>query len=189
MGCMIGFVKRDQTIDKSAVEEGDKLIGLASNGLHTNGYSFAQKILFQRKKLKLTDVVEPLEISLQEELLKPHRLYLKPVLDAREKFSIKGLNHITGGGITGNLPRSLPEGFSACIVDHSWDVPPIFKLLREYGKVDRDEMFGTFNMGIGLIVIASPCDVPGLMKLFQQHGERAYLIGEVVKGDGTILLK
>jgi phosphoribosylformylglycinamidine cyclo-ligase len=189
VGCMIGFVPRKRVVQKSAIEEGDKLIGLASNGLHTNGYSFAQKILFQRKKLKMTDVVDPLENNLQDELLLPHRLYLKPVLEALEKFTIKGLAHITGGGITGNLPRTLPEGFSACIVDQSWDVLPVFKILREYGKVDRDEMFRTFNMGVGLIAIVSPSDVPSLMKLFQQHGERPYLIGEVVKGDGTVLLK
>jgi len=189
VGCMIGFVKKEARVEKSSVQEGDKLIGLASNGLHTNGYSLAQKILFQRKKLKLTDVVAPLERSLGEELLRPHRLYLKPVLGSLEKFRVKGLNHITGGGMVENLPRSLPEGFSACIVDHSWDVPPIFKLLREFGKIDREEMMRTFNMGIGFIVIVSPCDVPAVMKHFQECGEKAYLIGEIVRGDGSVLVK
>ena len=174
VGFIVGVVERERIINGSKIEEGDLILGLPSSGLHTNGYSLVRRIFGERRE-ELERYYPELGGALGEELLRPHRLYLKilkPVLHL-----VKGLAHITGGGIPGNLRRILPEGLAARIEKSSWEIPPIFKLIRERGKVSEEEMFEVFNMGIGMIAVCSPKDLAEFKKLVPE----ALLIGEVIK--------
>jgi phosphoribosylformylglycinamidine cyclo-ligase len=157
-GFIVGAVERDRLIDGRAIAPGDVLIGLPSSGLHTNGYSLARSIAFDRLRLTVTDRVDELGASVGEALLAPHRSYLPVVRPLLESSAIKGMAHITGGGITDNLPRVLPRGTDAVIRPGSWDVPPIFQWLERAGGVPRADMLRTFNMGIGLILVVAPAD-------------------------------
>ncbi|MFZ5986976.1 MAG: phosphoribosylformylglycinamidine cyclo-ligase, partial [Bacillota bacterium] len=150
-GFAVGIVDRVKVIDGKNIKEGDKLIGLASSGIHSNGYSLVRKLLAPRKD-KLLEEIKVLGTTLGEELLKPTRIYVKTILDLKDKFEIKGISHITGGGFFENMPRMLPEGFGIKIVKGTWPVLPIFNLLQNLGSVDEKDMFNTFNMGIGMAI-------------------------------------
>ncbi|MEP6955319.1 MAG: AIR synthase-related protein, partial [Chthoniobacterales bacterium] len=177
-GCIVGVVDRKQMIDGSRIRAGDVILGLASNGLHTNGYSLARKILFEKMRLKPGAKLPGFNRSLGEELLRTHRNY-QPQL-ARASFKqIHGLAHITGGGLLDNLPRVLPKTCDAVIDTKSWKVPPIFKLLAEQGRVPPDEMYQVFNMGVGMAVIVSAQNATELARTL-----RARRIGEVTDGTG-----
>ncbi len=174
-GFIVGVVEKDKIITGETISAGDAIIGLPSSGLHTNGYSLVRKIF---SVSQLPSYYPELGRTLGEELLEPHRCYyrqLKPLLP-----KIKGMAHITGGGLVDNVPRILPKGVTARFHTQSWAVPPIFQLIERQGKVDRDEMFHVFNMGIGMVVICSPGDADHIMG--QLPG--AKVIGEVVKGVG-----
>jgi phosphoribosylformylglycinamidine cyclo-ligase len=162
-GFIVGAVERDRLIDGRAIGPGDVLIGVASSGLHTNGYSLARSIVFEKLGLKVNDRVEELGTTVGDALLTPHRSYLPDVRPLLESMVIKGMAHITGGGITDNLPRVLPRGTAAVIHRGSWDVPPIFQWLERAGAVPREDMLRTFNMGIGLILIVAPAHADGVL--------------------------
>ncbi len=185
-GSIVGLADRTNLIDGRSIASGDCLIGLPSSGLHTNGFSLARQIVFERAGLTVDDRVERLDAdaTVGEVLLRPHRSYLSllgPVLGSN---AVKGLAHVTGGGITDNLPRVLPQGVSAEVDRTAWEVPPVFTFLQEVGQVPDDDMYRTFNMGIGMIVVCDAGDVDALRHTFAEAGERdSVVIGRVVDAD------
>jgi phosphoribosylformylglycinamidine cyclo-ligase len=185
-GFAVGVVDRDRIIDGSSIRPGDIVIGLPSSGLHSNGFSMVRKIFFGMAKLSTGDYIPELGCTLGEELLKPTRIYAGTVLELIENFEIKGIAHITGGGFFENLPRVLPKGRDIIVRRSSWEVPPVFHLIQKTGDVDEREMFSTFNMGIGLVLITSPYEGDKLVSLLKTKGEKACIIGEVVDGNGEV---
>ena len=192
-GCIVGVVDRKKIINGRKIKAGDAILGLASNGLHTNGYSLARKILFENMKLKPGSRLPESTITVGEELLRVHKNY-QPLLANVPAGMIKGLAHITGGGLVDNLPRVLPTKCDAVIETKSWPVPRIFKLLQEKGHVPASEMYQVFNMGIGMVVIVSERDVTRAMSLLSasrtdsSRGERAKTIGRIERGTGKTRL-
>ncbi|NPV43377.1 MAG: phosphoribosylformylglycinamidine cyclo-ligase [Firmicutes bacterium] len=185
-GFAVGVVDRDRIIDGSSIRPGDIVIGLPSSGLHSNGFSMVRKIFFDMAKISTGDYITELGCTLGEELLKPTRIYAGTVLELIENFEIKGIVHITGGGFFENLPRVLPKGRDIIVRRGSWEVPPVFHLIQKTGDVDEREMFSTFNMGIGLVLIISPHEADKLVSLLKTRGEKARIIGEVVDGNGEV---
>jgi phosphoribosylformylglycinamidine cyclo-ligase len=182
-GFAVGIVEDAQLIDGSSVTVGDKLIGIASSGLHSNGYSLVRKILLEHHRMDLDKHVEEIGGALGEELLRPTKIYVKTILNLVRDFNIGGIAHITGGGITENLPRVIPKGCRAVVRRGSWDIPPIFSLLKERGKIPEEEMLRTFNNGIGMILMVRPKQMDDLMARFHSLGEKAFLIGEIAKAE------
>lgn len=179
VGFIVGAVEQENVIDGSSIAPKDALLGLPSSGLHTNGYSLVRKVFsLDRDPSSLEKFYPELGQTLGEELMKTHRCYyhqLKPVLG-----SIKGIAHITGGGLIGNIPRILPRGLAADIKEHSWDIPAIFRLIQELGKVERAEMYNVFNMGIGMVIVCSPQEVARLASALPE----AKVMGEIVPAKG-----
>lgn len=182
-GFGVGIVEDSQLIDGSSVTVGDKLIGIASNGLHSNGYSLVRKILLEHHRMDLHQRVEEIGEVLGEELLRPTKIYVRPVLNLIRDFHISGIAHITGGGITGNLPRVVPRGCKAIIHRGTWEVPPIFHLLQEKGEISEEEMLRTFNNGIGMILIVKNREADEVLSRLHSMGEKAFLIGEIGKAE------
>ena len=186
-GFIVGVVDRARLIDGSQIEPGDSLIGIPSSGLHTNGYSLARRILFEKLQLRVDSSVAELHGSVGEALLRPHRSYLKIVRPVLSSGFVKGMAHITGGGLTENLPRILPEGTGASIDRMAWVVPPIFRFLAEKGGVPEAEMYRTFNMGIGLVLVCGGADAPVVLDQMRDAGEpNARVIGRVIEGNGSV---
>jgi phosphoribosylformylglycinamidine cyclo-ligase len=181
-GCIVGVVDRAKMIDGSRIKQGDIILGLPSNGLHTNGYSLARKILFEKMRLEPASTIEGIKHSLGAELLRVHKNY-QPLLAKIPAGMIRGLAHITGGGLVDNLPRVLPKNCDAAINTKSWRVPPIFGVLQRKGKVDRREMYQVFNMGIGMAAIVSAANAEAVSRKL-----RAQPIGRIVAGCGTTRL-
>jgi phosphoribosylformylglycinamidine cyclo-ligase len=182
-GTIVGVVDRKKMIEGSRIKPGDVVLGLAANGLHTNGYSLARKILFETMALTPDSRIAGIRGTLADELLRVHRNY-QPVLAALPEGIVKGLAHITGGGLVDNLPRVLPEHCDAVIDTGSWKTPPIFQILEQAGGVERSEMFQVFNMGIGMAVILSASDVPAFIGKI-----RAKIIGRIESGTGIVRLE
>jgi len=186
-GFIVGVVDKKKALTGAAVREGDLLIGLPSTGLHTNGYSLARKVLFEAMGLAVDQRVPELGTSVGEALLQPHRGYLQALGPLLERGKVRALAHITGGGFPGNIPRVLPQGLGARVQTRSWDVPPIFRLIQTGGRIGDAEMFRTFNMGIGMVVIVAPEDHHDVEHSLERRGESSYLIGSVVSGAGVSL--
>ena len=186
-GFIVGAVEKARVLDGRTIVPGDVLIGLPSAGLHTNGYSLARRVFFELAQWKVDKVVRELGVTIGDALLAPHRSYLPFVRPLLERHYPRGLAHITGGGITENLPRVLPDGCAAEIDRRSWQVPPIFRLLQQHGRVADEEMFRTFNMGIGMIIVCAPRDAERVINAVALAGEpNAVRIGFVVSGDRTV---
>lgn len=185
-GFAVGIVERDKIIDGSAVKAGDKLIGVPSSGLHSNGYSLARKVLLEVAGYRTDTTLDVLGRTVGEEMLEPTRIYVKAIAPLLERFNVKGLVHITGGGLTENIPRILPEGVGAQIRANSWPVPPVFNLIAEKGNVAPAEMKRTFNMGIGMVVIVPAEEADSVMSDLQQRGEKSYPIGEIIAGERVV---
>jgi phosphoribosylformylglycinamidine cyclo-ligase len=185
-GFVVGVAEKSKLITGANIQEGDALIGLASSGIHSNGYSLVRKIVLEEAQLDLHKTYEGFAAPLGKELLKPTRIYVKPLLAVMKEFAIKGMAHITGGGFVENIPRMLPSGFCAEIDYGSWPIPPIFDLLQEKGHLMRQEMFNIFNMGIGLVMAVDSEMIQPLLERLEQLGEKAYLIGRVKKGEGVL---
>ena len=184
-GFIVGAVERDAIFDGHGIVPGDVLIGIPSSGLHTNGYSLARNIIFERAGLTVDSHVAELGRTVGEALLEPHRSYLSMIRPVLAGQRIKGMAHITGGGITDNLPRVLPRGTAATVDRGSWETPPLFRWLQESGKVPDDDMMRTFNMGIGLIVVTAAARAEQLIQELAARGGRdVHVIGEVIRGDG-----
>ncbi|MGE5209056.1 MAG: phosphoribosylformylglycinamidine cyclo-ligase [Alphaproteobacteria bacterium] len=181
-GCIVGVVERSKIIDGKKVRPGDVILGLASNGLHTNGYSLARKIFFEKMRLKAGSRLPGSTSSVGSELLRVHKNY-QPLLAKIPGGVIKGLAHITGGGLIDNLPRILPANCNAVIETKSWRVPRVFQILQENGNVGRQEMYQVFNMGIGMAAIVGPGDADHVMSML-----RAIRIGRVERGSGKVHL-
>jgi len=186
-GFIVGAVEKTRIIDGRTIVPGDVLIGLPSTGLHTNGYSLARRVFFELAQWKPDKSVRELGMTIGDALLAPHRSYLPFVRPLLERNCVKGLAHITGGGITENLPRVLPPGCAAEIDRKAWPVPKIFRLLQQHGRISDEEMFRAFNMGIGLIVVCAPRDAQRVINLVAGAGEpHAVRIGYVVSGDRSV---
>lgn len=180
-GFTVGACEKSQLITGENIKPGDVLIGLASSGIHSNGYSLVRKVF---NNWALTEYVDELGCTLGEELLKPTKIYVKPILSALKKFNIKGMAHITGGGFIENIPRMLPNGLGASIIEKSWDIPPIFNLITTVGQIDQQEMYNIFNMGIGMVIAVDKDIASDLMDHLKQCGETAYEIGIVTAEEG-----
>ena len=179
-GFVVGVVDYDKIINGSQIQPGDKLIGIASSGLHSNGYSLVRKVVFEKLNLNLNDTIESLGRTLGEELLEPTRIYVQPVLTLLSAFNIRGISHITGGGLTDNIPRILPDTCQAVIQKGSWDIPPIFTFLEEKGGIIEEEMLRTFNNGIGMVLVIPQEEVIDVNSRLQQLQLASYTIGEIV---------
>jgi phosphoribosylformylglycinamidine cyclo-ligase len=178
-GFVVGVVERDQIIDGSDIAVGHKLIGLASSGLHANGYSLVRRLFLERRGFQLDQDFPELGGSLGDELIKPTRIYVDTVLNLRRDFPLSGVCHVTGGGLTDNLPRILPKTCRAVIHRQSWPVPPIFDLLRTLGNIPEGEMLRTFNNGIGLALVVAEDQVSDILLRLQALNEHAFVIGEI----------
>jgi phosphoribosylformylglycinamidine cyclo-ligase len=182
-GFAVGLVEKNKIPRPESIVPGDALIGLSSSGLHSNGYSLARKILLEAKGLRLGDRISELGRTLGEEMLEPTRIYVKAVRALLSDHRVKGLAHITGGGIPGNLPRVLPEGRRAWIRRRSWTPPPIFELIRRFGSVSQAEMDRTFNNGIGMILVVGKNEVGAVERALKKMAEPYAVIGEIRKGE------
>mgnify|MGYP000405265570 FL=1 len=188
-GFAVGAVEKSKIITSEKVKAGDVILGLPSSGVHSNGYSLVRKIVFDVKGFKGDEYIDELGKTIGEELLTPTRLYPKSCLPLIEKFDIHGMVHVTGGGYYENIPRALPEDMGAEIDATSWPVPPIFTLLKEWGNVDWHEMYRTFNMGIGMIIIASADEAEKIKADLQARNEAVYEIGKVTQGSHEVIVK
>lgn len=186
-GFAVGIVEKDEVIDGNRIREGDVIVGLKSSGLHSNGYSLVRKILFEKNGMSVDDFIPELNETLGEALLMPTKIYVNSV-NALHGFDAKGIAHITGGGLVENIPRILKKGLSAKIEKDSWSIPPIFGLLKDMGEIDDTEMFRTFNMGIGIVVVLSEEELDDAVNKLKQIGETPYIIGEIVKSDRGVIL-
>ncbi len=186
-GFCVGIVEKSQILDGSQVEVGDVAIALASSGIHSNGYSLVRKLL-DAQAIDMQSVPAGCTQSLEEILLTPTRIYVKPILEAlRSGLHVRAMAHITGGGLPENLPRCLPEGCSLRIDRYSWSVPPIFDWIAKTGNISDADMFSTFNMGIGFVLLVPPSQAEWALQWFQNRDIPAYQIGEAIAGDGSIL--
>lgn len=188
-GFAVGIVDKKKIIDGSKVAEGNVIIGLPSSGIHSNGYSLVRKVFFDRMNMDVADYVEELGCTLGEALITPTRIYVRPAKAVFKKYNVNGVVHITGGGFYENIPRILPEGLCAEISVGTWDVLPIFRYIKKCGNIEPKEMFSTFNMGIGMMMVVEEKDAEGIMNILQAEGEKPSVIGRIVKGEGVRILK
>jgi phosphoribosylformylglycinamidine cyclo-ligase len=180
-GFAMGFVEKDGIVNGSRIEEADLIIGIESSGLHSNGYSLVRKVLFDVAGLRVTDRLDGIDGPLYEELLKPTRIYAKPILELLGKYTVRGMAHITGGGLPGNIERIIPDGLAARLEVSLKGVPPVFAHIMKLGNVPVEEMYSTFNMGIGYACVVSPADGPGVLESLSRSGEKAVVIGRIEK--------
>ncbi|WP_456455226.1 phosphoribosylformylglycinamidine cyclo-ligase [Thermovibrio sp.] len=189
-GFVVGIVDRKDYITGEGVKEGDVILGLASSGIHSNGYSLVRKLFFEVLGYEIDDRVDELGGKrVYELLLEPTRIYVKSIQGLLEKVKVKAMAHITGGGIPGNLVRVLPEGLEAEVYKGSWEVPQIFKFIQEKGNIPEEEMFKTFNMGIGYTVIVAQEEVSKAVKVLSDFGEKVYQIGMIKKGEKRVVIR
>ena len=182
-GFSVGMVDKEKIITGEHVAEGNVIIGIASSGIHSNGYSLVRKVFFDKMNMKVDTYVDELGQTLGEALLTPTKIYAAACNAVLPKYDVKGIVHITGGGFFENIPRVLPEGLAAKIKVGTWKVPPIFPYIKKCGNIDKIEMFSTFNMGVGMMMIASAKDADAAVKDLRAAGETADIIGQIVKSD------
>ncbi len=187
-GTIVGLVEEDRVIDGSGIRAGDAIVALASSGLHTNGYSLARKIVFDRLGLGVDDAFPEGEGSVADVLLRVHKSYLRALTPAIERGGVRGLAHITGGGLTDNVPRVLPKEVDARFDLSSWEVPAVFRVLQREGGVEPMEMFRAFNMGIGMVAVVPAADADSVVAELGGAGETAWIAGEIVPGEGKTVL-
>ena len=187
-GYSTGIVDKSRILDPSSVKAGDAVIGIASSGVHSNGFSLVRKV-FNVNEQNLKTFYPELGTSLGEALLAPTRIYVKPVLDVISKINVKSISHITGGGFYENIPRALPDGIAAKISKDSYEVPAIFKLLQSTGNIPEHDMYNTFNMGIGMMLVVDKADAEKAVEILRENGETAYIIGETVASDEGVIIE
>ncbi len=185
-GFAVGVVEKEAIIDGSTIAEGDAVVGLASNGLHSNGYSLVRKLFFDVKKYRVDEEIPGITGKLYEELLKPTRIYVKPVLAVLERFTVKGMAHITGGGLPGNISRIIPDGLGLSLRVDMAKIPPVFTVLMEAGNLDLAEASTTFNMGTGFVLIVKNSECDDIVKTLGSLGETAYRMGTIEKTSGNV---
>ncbi|MDE0187296.1 MAG: phosphoribosylformylglycinamidine cyclo-ligase [Candidatus Poribacteria bacterium] len=186
VGTIVGVVERSKLITGSEIQPGDCLIGLKSLGLHTNGFSLARHILFNVCRFDLDQYMPELGVTLGEELLKHHKSYVKPVLNLQKRWNVKGIAHITGGGLSDNITRILPTNCRVEIRKGSWEIPPIFSFLQECGKVEETEMYHVFNMGIGLVLVIPLEQVDAALDALKDMSASPFLIGKILHGEKEV---
>jgi phosphoribosylformylglycinamidine cyclo-ligase len=186
-GFIVGQAIGGHVLDGSAIRPGDRLLGLSSSGLHTNGYSLVRKIVFELQELGVDDLIEEWGCTVGEELLRPHRAYVASLREPIARGEVNGLAHITGGGLYENVPRMLPEGCGAVIDKEAWEVPPVFRSLQEWGGIPQEEMWHTFNMGVGMVAAVASDRAHALLEELIEAGEQAFLIGGVIEGESVRL--
>jgi phosphoribosylformylglycinamidine cyclo-ligase len=187
-GFAVGIVEKKNVIKGLNIKNGDKIIGLASSGLHSNGYTLARRVLLEDRRVDLKEHNDDLDNSLGDELLTPTKIYVQTVLDLARRYNVKGIAHITGGGLPENVARLLPKKTQAVIDLNSWSIPAIFRLIKRLGKVDHNEMYKTFNMGIGMVVVIAAKDADKAMKYLAKKKEKAFIIGEIGKGKREVII-
>ena len=187
-GFVVGIVDKEKIINSENINVGDKVIGIKSSGVHSNGFSLVRKV-FDINKKNINDYKEELGKSLGSALLEPTKIYVKPVLKLLQEIDVKGISHITGGGFYENMPRMLKDNVSLIIHKNSYEIPEIFKLIQKEGDISQRDMYNTFNMGIGMALIVSPDNVQEAIKILEQEGEKAFEIGEVIKGNKEVIIK
>ncbi|MBN1671306.1 MAG: phosphoribosylformylglycinamidine cyclo-ligase [Kiritimatiellae bacterium] len=188
VGTIIGAVRKQDIITGESIRTGDLLIGLPSTGLHTNGYSLARKVVFEKAKLRINSRFPGTRRRVADVLLDVHRSYVAPVQAVMQKVRIHGIAHITGGGLIDNVPRILPENTTAVFDCAAWRVPPVFTFIEEQGEVDRLEMYRVFNMGIGLVLAVRPADADAALTVLRRHKEKPIVIGRIEKGKAGVRL-
>jgi len=188
-GFIVGVVDREKVIDGKSIAAGDVLLALPSIGLHTNGYSLARKLFFEVAGYQPQTLVTELGVTAGEALLKPHLSYLKPLEGLLDQGMIKGLAHITGGGLTDNIPRILPEGTAVEIREGTWPILPVYELLRQLGNVSESEMYRTFNMGVGMVIVSSEANAPKIKEHLTSNDEKCFEIGRVVAGSREVTFR
>ena len=186
-GFAVGIVDKDHIIDGSKVNKEDIIIGLPSSGIHSNGFSLVRRV-FDVENQPLSIYVDELSATLGEALITPTKIYVKPILALLEKINVKAISHITGGGFFENIPRGIPKNCSAKIELNSLDIPPIFKLIQEKGNIPEIEMFNIFNMGTGMCIVVSKDDADQAIKILNDHGEKARIIGHIITGENEVIL-
>ncbi|MBF2515537.1 phosphoribosylformylglycinamidine cyclo-ligase [Listeria marthii] len=187
-GFTVGAVEKQKLIIEGAVKAGDTLIGIPSSGIHSNGYSLVRKIFFKDNDFALDAELAELEVPLAEELLKPTRIYVKPVLEVLKQVDVHGITHVTGGGFVENLPRMLTEDLAVKVELGTWPVLPIFDVMKKYGQLQELEMYEIFNMGIGMVLAVAKADVEKTLEVLVQNGEAAYVIGEVTTRESEAVI-
>lgn len=187
-GFAVGIVDRERCVTGESIEAGDIVLGLPSSGLHSNGYSLVRRIVLEHKQIPLDTYIDVLGRTIGEEVLEPTKLYMKPILPLLEENLVKGMAHITGGSFYDNIPRILPEGLGVMINSDAWPVLPIFRLLQEWGHVESKEMYHTFNMGIGMVLVVKPELVERVVEVLETEHEKVYSIGIVTEGDGEVTI-
>ncbi|MBN2375223.1 MAG: phosphoribosylformylglycinamidine cyclo-ligase [Sedimentisphaerales bacterium] len=190
-GFAVGVVEKNRIVTGDHVEVGDSVIGLASHGLHSNGYSLVRRICFDRQNLKISDHVEQLGETLGEALLRPTRIYTRAIMGLLKKYKVKkvvkAMAHITGGGLVGNIPRVINNDLDV-VLHKKWPVPPIFDYLQQLGPVETDEMYRVFNMGIGYILVVAPSFTRSILSHLRKLGEKPYFLGKVKRGSGKVII-
>ena len=187
-GFTVGIVDRSKIITGEKIKPGHVIIGLSSSGVHSNGFSLVRKIFLESGKFSLDEKLEGLEKNLGETLLEPTRIYVKPVLEVLKEIDVKGITHITGGGFYENVPRVLPEDVDANINLGSWHMPEIFNIIQREGNIATDEMYKTFNMGIGMMLVVDKNDVEITQKILDEMGEKSFVIGNITEGNKQVVL-
>ncbi|EEU7817066.1 phosphoribosylformylglycinamidine cyclo-ligase [Listeria monocytogenes] len=187
-GFTVGAVEKQKLITEGAVKAGDTLIGIPSSGIHSNGYSLVRKIFFKDNEFSLDAEISELDVPLVEELLKPTRIYVKPVLEVLKEVDVHGITHVTGGGFVENLPRMLTSDLAVKVELGSWPVLPIFDVMKKYGQLNEMEMYEIFNMGIGMVLAVAKADVERTLEVLVQNGEAAYVIGEVTTRENDAVI-
>jgi len=182
-GFVVGAVDKSKIISGDTIQPGDVILGLPSSGLHSNGFSLVRKIVFDRMGYSVDTHIEELGSTIGEELIRPTRIYSEQVLPLLEKYEVKGLSHITGGGFFENIPRMLPDGTRARVYPNVIRTPKIFKLLQEWGEIEEEEMYGTFNMGVGMVLVAAPDEAERIAHHLVERDEDFYVLGEVIEGE------
>jgi len=189
-GFAVGIVEKNRIINGEKIEPGDVVIGLSSNGLHSNGFSLVRKVLFETAGLDVNSKVDSMNETIGEELLKPTRIYVKPVRSLLRRYKlkrvVKGMAHITGGGLIDNIPRILPRGCSVRISKGTWPVPKIFEVIQEMGNITEGEMYHVFNMGIGMVLIVSKYFASSVIRKLDKMKESAFVVGSVIKGNKSV---
>ncbi len=193
-GFAVGVVERKKIITGSEVRKGDVILGLASSGIHSNGYTLVRNVCFKQSKLKMASEIDELGgQKLGEVLLEPTRIYVQPVVRLLRQYKVKkvvhGMAHITGGGLVGNIPRILPKNCNAVLQTKTWDKPLIFDFLQKAGPIEEDEMYGVFNMGIGFVLIVAEDFANAIAQRLKKYGEKVYRIGRITGGNGKVVLK
>ena len=187
-GYSTGVVDKSKILNNKTIKEGDAIIAIPSSGVHSNGFSLVRKVF----DIENNDITKPCDFldgkSIGETLLTPTKIYVKPMLDLFDKVTVKAVSHITGGGFYENIPRSIPDGFSAKIEKSAIKILPIFELIEKTGKIDNRDMFNTFNMGVGMSVVVDKNDADKAISVLKDNGENAYLLGEIVKSDAGVIL-